>query len=373
MASLVGPAGGAARAKPFRWAGLPRVSRSAIEGPKRLRAWLRPEAVKQVFEVASALLGQPVEGRVRRIETGLLSAQVQVIVGLDGEIFFAVGADVALAAAIVGALTGDPNRWVDPRVTSSADLEAALAAFVVATARKISGLPLRWASGPVPSPAVSARGIVTLAGEPHELQICAPIAGLPPFLPFSRASLRGMGALPIGLPLVAASSVVSREQLAALVPGAAWAPGEGWSWRREGGGFSGAAVLVAPRAEEGLGVELRRVLGGRHEVVLTRGLVPAPWSPAMPPVSFPDLADPNTSPDLASALAEAPLVLRVEVATISLEAQAWAGVGPGDVLATGVRLGSPVILRAGGLAVATGELCDLDGEIAVRILDRRAS
>jgi flagellar motor switch/type III secretory pathway protein FliN len=93
----------------------------------------------------------------------------------------------------------------------------------------------------------------------------------------------------------------------------------------------------------------------------------------MPPTSFPELADPNAPPDLSSALADAPLVLRVEVATISLEAQAWAGAGPGDVLATGVRLGNPVILRAGGLAVATGELCDLDGEIAVRILDRRPS
>jgi hypothetical protein len=326
-----------------------------------------------VIEAAVALLGRPIEGRVRRIETGLLSAQVQVVVGLDGEAFFAVGADVALAAAIVGALTGDPNRWVDPRVVSSAELEAVLAAFVVATARKVTGLPLRWASGPVASPAVSARCVVSLDGEPHELQICTPIERLPTREAFSRAALRGLGALPIGLPLVVATSLVSAEQLGQLTPGAAWSPGEGWSWRREGSGFSGPAALVAPRAEEGLGVELRRVLGGRQEVVLTRGLVPAPWSPAMPPTSFPDLADPNTPPDLAIALAEAPLLLRVEVATISLEAQAWAGAGPGDVLATGVRLGAPVVLRAGGLAVATGELCDLDGELAVRILDRRAS
>ena len=72
--------------------------------------------------------------------------------------------------------------------------------------------------------------------------------------------------------------------------------------------------------------------------------------------------------DPALALAAAPVVLRVEVATVTLEAQQWARLGPGSVVATGVRLGEPAVLRVGGAVVARGELCDLEGELAVRIL-----
>jgi flagellar motor switch/type III secretory pathway protein FliN len=55
---------------------------------------------------------------------------------------------------------------------------------------------------------------------------------------------------------------------------------------------------------------------------------------------------------------------------VTLTAQEWADLGPGGVLATGVKLGAPVVLRAGGVAIARGELCELDGEVAVRILER---
>ena len=73
---------------------------------------------------------------------------------------------------------------------------------------------------------------------------------------------------------------------------------------------------------------------------------------------------------LPDALAETPVVVRVEVASVTLEAQQWARLGAGDVVATGVRLGEPVVLRAGGSVFARGELCVLDGELAVKILQR---
>ena len=82
----------------------------------------------------------------------------------------------------------------------------------------------------------------------------------------------------------------------------------------------------------------------------------------------PDLSSPASGGDPAQALGAAPVVLRVEVATVTLEAQEWARLGPGSVVATGVRLGEPAVLRVGGAVVARGELCDLDGELAVRIL-----
>jgi flagellar motor switch/type III secretory pathway protein FliN len=76
--------------------------------------------------------------------------------------------------------------------------------------------------------------------------------------------------------------------------------------------------------------------------------------------------------EVAEALAEAPVVLRIEVASVTLPARAWAEVTTGDVVTTGVRLGEAAVLRAGGVAAARGELCVVDGEIAVRILEKRA-
>ncbi len=81
---------------------------------------------------------------------------------------------------------------------------------------------------------------------------------------------------------------------------------------------------------------------------------------------------PDGDDALAEALAEAPLVLRVEVASVTLSARAWAELGAGDVVTTGVRLGEAAVLRAGGVPAARGELCVVDGELAVRILEKRA-
>ncbi|MFO0661917.1 MAG: FliM/FliN family flagellar motor switch protein [Polyangiaceae bacterium] len=75
----------------------------------------------------------------------------------------------------------------------------------------------------------------------------------------------------------------------------------------------------------------------------------------------------------AEVLADAPVVVRVELASVTMTAQEWAELSPGGVIATGVKIGSPVMLRAGGALVARGELCELDGEVAVRILERGES
>lgn len=47
------------------------------------------------------------------------------------------------------------------------------------------------------------------------------------------------------------------------------------------------------------------------------------------------------------------------------EVAAWR---PGEVVALPTRVGEPVELRAGGRVIAQGELCDVEGEIGVRIL-----
>jgi flagellar motor switch protein FliM len=70
---------------------------------------------------------------------------------------------------------------------------------------------------------------------------------------------------------------------------------------------------------------------------------------------------------LADAVLEAPVVVRVELGTVSMTAADWARLRPGDVLETGHRVAEPAVLRIGGRVVARGALVDIDGELGVRV------
>jgi flagellar motor switch/type III secretory pathway protein FliN len=50
-----------------------------------------------------------------------------------------------------------------------------------------------------------------------------------------------------------------------------------------------------------------------------------------------------------------------------MSAREWLNLAPGDVVATGNALSSPVVLRVAGQQVASGELVNLEGELGVRI------
>ena len=70
---------------------------------------------------------------------------------------------------------------------------------------------------------------------------------------------------------------------------------------------------------------------------------------------------------MTEAVLDAPVVVRVEVGTISLTAAEWAALAPGDVIETGRRINEPVVLRVAGREVARGELVEVEGELGVRI------
>jgi flagellar motor switch/type III secretory pathway protein FliN len=120
----------------------------------------------------------------------------------------------------------------------------------------------------------------------------------------------------------------------------------------------GRAVLAAGTAEAGVGAELladgRIVVGEPTKVALA-----APESIVNP--------DDESPAELERAVLEAPLVVRVELATVSLSAGEWATLKAGDVIETRRRIGGPVVLRAGGQALAHGELVNVEGELGVRV------
>jgi flagellar motor switch/type III secretory pathway protein FliN len=121
-------------------------------------------------------------------------------------------------------------------------------------------------------------------------------------------------------------------------------------------------LLAAPAAEIGfradLGEDGRLVLRGRLE----------PLCPAEA-----NMADGVDGGELIDAVGDLPVLVRVEIGEARMAARDWAGLGRGDVLALGRRVGEPVILRVGGVAVARGDLVELEGEVGVRIVERLAT
>jgi flagellar motor switch/type III secretory pathway protein FliN len=83
--------------------------------------------------------------------------------------------------------------------------------------------------------------------------------------------------------------------------------------------------------------------------------------------AMPEPLDPELSEQIANAALDAPLVVRVEVASLSLSAEAFANLKPGDIVATEQPLGQLSTLRVAGREVARGELVNIDGELGVRI------
>lgn len=76
-------------------------------------------------------------------------------------------------------------------------------------------------------------------------------------------------------------------------------------------------------------------------------------------------ADEHTDPVAVNG--DAPIQVTLELARFTLPLDTLASLGEGDILQTGSAIGSHVTLCASGVAVATGELVSVDGEVGVCI------
>jgi flagellar motor switch protein FliN/FliY len=77
----------------------------------------------------------------------------------------------------------------------------------------------------------------------------------------------------------------------------------------------------------------------------------------------------TASSEILAALEDAEVDVAIEIARTSIALGELARLEPGDVLATRASLSSHVTLRVGDTLVARGELVDVDGQFAVRILE----
>jgi flagellar motor switch/type III secretory pathway protein FliN len=168
------------------------------------------------------------------------------------------------------------------------------------------------------------------------------------------ATLEALGAVPIALRVVVGVAWATRGELSRLAPGDGWTCGGGWLLEGIG---AGRCALAAAGGEVGVLAEWAK----NGDLVLRDETV--------------DLAAdldveegmPDTSEALHDAALDAPIVVRVELGSVSMLAHEWARLGPGDVILAGRRIAEPAILRVAGREVARGELVNVDGEVGVRI------
>jgi len=203
---------------------------------------------------------------------------------------------------------------------------------------------------------------VLLGGTPY--QVVAAL-GLPELGRAQPVALAALGELSIALPVVIGLGLAERAALADFTPGNAWFPGKGL-WLGSDG--AGSVALAAPIRDDGI----QATLSQDGKIVIRGESIALPFD-ASPPLAesgrdeaMSDSHKPEPS-KLTEAVLDSPVVVRIEMGTVSMTARQWAELGPGDVIETGRRIAEPVILRVAGREVARGELINLEGELGVRI------
>jgi type III secretion system YscQ/HrcQ family protein len=367
---------------PFPFASLETLTRNETRAATRLlrvgRAHLRVDALGSAL---SELLGERVElsllrARATEAPRGADDRVGVLLTAADGRDDAARRVLVEMEGALATTLVARVLQRRAPRITdtsraTSPEIAGAAAGVLASALRRAHAgrAPRIVAAGPGfalardllsgAGPATTAWLTVVVGAAAFAARITVPDAADQGVAdaPLSPAHLAEMGEMPLALPLVCATALVSRGDIRALAPGDALLVPE-LPLDHATGDLIGPAALVAPRGERGLACDL--AAGGR---LVLRGLVERhPWDPPMTT---------ETSPT-TEVLDDAPVVVRVELGAVEMTAREWANLAPGDVVSLRRRIGDPAALRIGGALVARGELVLVDGEVGVRIVSREA-
>jgi flagellar motor switch/type III secretory pathway protein FliN len=374
------------RPSPYPWHALEKVPRATLGAARDGLATLGTKGLANALANAARDhlgTGCTVEILVRRVRASQPSRPVYgdgavcLFANPTRTLLALVEVEPELAHHVASTLLSRPPLWVDRAQPTPPALHPAIGAFLLSCVRRAapeSGLHL-VAVGPAARPPFLAAGTasavldatIEVAGSRYGASVwwhATPAPSGEPE-PFRRPALRSMGELPLCLEVVAAVSSISRGDLSTLEPGDAWLAGEGWTVQLRDGVLMGDVSLMAPGGSRGWCGQLRQdggiVLRGRtmqekdgQDVSGTPASVPGSELPV-------------------DVLADVPVVVRVEVGSVTLSAREWSALQPGDVVLTGRRIAERVSLRVGGIEVARGELVDVEGELGVRIHELLAS
>jgi len=339
----------------YPWDALPRVPRRALKALARARAaWSSVFDPGKLAAALEALLETKVLLDLGAFEVGPPAVRFPEVTLRAGDALVTLGLEPDLVPALLMRVLGRPFALSEPSAALPPAVAGALAALCVEVARRVADGPVMLETAPADPTALRAHATLSFEGRAYAgyALVVAPFAGPDT----ARPPLLALGDIPLSVPLVVMTSLVTRAELAQLVPGAALLPSESFI---DAHGV-GRGVLIGPRSERGVWVEVPA--DGR--IVLGDGTAELPFDAGNEDMT-PDPDDLNET--LTEAALEAPVVVRVELGVVSLSARQWAELAPGDVLETGQPVGGQVLLRIGGRAVARGELVAVDGEVGVRV------
>ena len=392
------------KTQPFPWKSLEATPRADVLALRELRRWIAQRVRLDAFALAlTGLIGADVRVLMGRAAQVAARAGGLALEGLEGGIgvVLAPADDDAVAAAallevepalalavVARILRRPPPGAVNLSSPPSEAIAGAFAAVIVAAARRahLERAPLRAVSAGAASileadfvragSGALALALTVLVGdEAYASRLVfrrsAALAAPPP--EWTARSLFALGELPLSLPIVACATPAHAADIAALRAGDAWLPGtwplevardaDGAHGAADGATLRGPVILAAPDA--GAGVRARLVDGGR---LVLSGEVDAVGSA----LAEADMTESEGDGALLEAVGDVPVVVRVEIGEARMAAREWAALGRGDVITLGRRVGELVLLRVGGVAIARGELVNVDGEVGVRIAERIA-
>ena len=348
---------------------------------RAVRQWAAGRVHLGAVESAlGALLGTGVGVRMRRVETlaaaRAFGAGYGVHVASDGASspVALLLAESALATAVVARAIRRAPPLFHKAEPESAAIAGAFAAVVAAVARRahstallrvVSAGPADELQAKLPHAAADLAVIaltVTVADDAYAARVILPtrLTRDTPAPGWTRTTLSALGATPLSLPVVATVFETTTLDVASLRPGDALMPPK-WPLIRasNGNGWAGPVWLAAPSGLIGVTSEVsdegRLVLGGDSQALWIREA---------------EMVESDESTALVSAIGEVSVLVRVEIGEARMAAREWAALERGDVVALGRRIGERVVLRVGGVPVATGELVDIDGDVGVRIVER---
>jgi type III secretion system YscQ/HrcQ family protein len=355
---------------------LPHVSHGASERLTRLRASLvPPSCLSRVLQSLRDLTGERLEvtsdsaGRdlASTLTHNTISLRLSGPVAVDAAApwWVVLEVELALVVALVCHVTKRPAvKIVHPGVATPTMLGAFAA--ILASAVRRGGVPVIVSDVGSASATAETSVDVTVAGltvamldQSTHVRAIFPSALLPSEPPhLDSSALAALESLPLELPIIACRTLATAAEVASLAVGDAWMLDDVWPLGSPGGPLRGPVMLCAGSGERALSATLE----GDGRVVLRDGVEELGWSPMN------DEADENAA--LTEAVGEVPVVVRVEIGAARMTAKEWSALKPGDVVGVGTKVGALVTLRVSGLAVAEGELVEIDGEVGVRIRRR---
>lgn len=354
--------------RPIAFPALSRLSRAEANfRTAALRLWGAP-GVRHASEAAASLLGMPLRVRPQRDTRGgcrLGGGPCFRLVAEDGrEVLWVL--DPALGSFLCDRVLGAEEVTLPERPTHFSDVHLGVLLFLVSRLLPedgpwtVHGCRLVTPEDTVPAGTHSHVGSLEVGAAKGWAQLHVLETGLP----WRTAGTRDRTLtatethLPLGLSLRAGSSRFDAQALAGLAPGDRV--------------FFDPCDVDTSRPLHGKGTLI--LAGSRHrwEVRLDSHQLRVADHQLEPAESRHTMSDPKepTRDQALQLAADSDVVVHLELARFRLPLRDALALEPGEILKTGTPLAETVRLVAGDRIVAVGRLVDVEGEVAVEVIDR---